>query len=380
MTPEAFRQHFPGLDAYVHVNNCSRGALSKEVQAALNAYQQDWLTKGSPWNEWAGTWETTRAHYAQLINTDADTIALFSSVSQAIGIVMQSTATSNRKTIVLDDANFPTVFYLARALESHGFTVKTVKRCEDGSSDGLKNAVDETTALVVIPHVSYQTGELFEVKSIIENAQAKGAKVLLDGYQALGIVPTDMQDLQPDYYTSGSHKYLLGMEGIAFLHVRADHLSTYSPMPGWFAAPDLMKMNTTDPALSNTARRYEGGTLPVSLCYGTNAALELLRSAEPLDALGHVRGLCDGVFDTCEQLGIEVMTPREASRRAAMITVVSENAQAACDDLEAHRIIASARGNGIRFSFHAYNTRDEVTQIQRWLASAWQQFNQGGKQ
>jgi tetratricopeptide (TPR) repeat protein len=64
---EAFRARFPLLGRRVYVNSCSQGALSTDVEAAINAFTASWHAGGSPWDAWVGELERLRERFAVLV-------------------------------------------------------------------------------------------------------------------------------------------------------------------------------------------------------------------------------------------------------------------------------------------------------------------------
>ncbi|QDV82448.1 Isopenicillin N epimerase [Stieleria magnilauensis] len=123
-------------------------------------------------------------------------------------------------------------------------------------------AIDATltskTRLLLIDHVTSPTGLGLPVKELIELAHRRGVRVLVDGAHAPGMVPVDLSDLNPDYYTGNHHKWLCGPKTSGFLYVRRDwqhevHPTTISHganSPGLGKTPFLAEFNwvgTYDP-------------------------------------------------------------------------------------------------------------------------------------
>jgi selenocysteine lyase/cysteine desulfurase len=61
--------------------------------------------------------------------------------------------------------------------------------------------------------------------------------------------------------------------------------------------------------------------------------------------------------------GFEMLTPDEPARRSALVVLRSDHAQDLVKRLAAHGVIASARGSGLRVSFHAYNNDEDVDRV-----------------
>src|SRR3569623_99593 len=122
------------------------------------------------------------------------------------------------------------------------------------------------------PLVANANGALLDVERVIAAAHDVGAIVVLDAYQAAGIVPIDVRALDVDALVSGTNKWLssAGM-GLAFLYVRRSLANRLAPaFPGWFAHEDpLAYADLFVPA--HGARRFEQGAPAVEAIYGARA-------------------------------------------------------------------------------------------------------------
>ncbi len=108
-------------------------------------------------------------------------------------------------------------------------------------------------------------------------AHAKGAKVMLDCYQAVGSMTVDVKQLDVDFAVGGMLKYLLGTAGLGFLYVRKELIPALTPTnSGWFAQANITAMDITANRPSPTARRFEAGTPAVVNCYAVEAGLKII--------------------------------------------------------------------------------------------------------
>lgn len=91
--------------------------------------------------------------------------------------------------------------------------------------------LDERVKLVSIVHVSNALGTVNPVEAIIEQAHAVGAKVMIDGAQAVAHWPLDMQALDCDFYAFSAHK-MYGPMGIGVLYGKRELLDAMPPFMG----------------------------------------------------------------------------------------------------------------------------------------------------
>jgi len=100
--------------------------------------------------------------------------------------------------------------------------------------------LDDRTQLVCACHAFYRNGFKQDVAAIAGQAHELGALVFVDAYQTCGLHPVDVRALDVDFLTSGAHKFLMGIPGIAFLYVRRELIERLEPaFTGWFGREDI---------------------------------------------------------------------------------------------------------------------------------------------
>jgi selenocysteine lyase/cysteine desulfurase len=357
-TLEAFRARFPIFGRRVYVNSCSQGALSLDVEAALAAFTESWRERGSPWEAWVGEVERLRALFAAAIGADADEIAVMPNASSAIAAIATALSfATERRTVVLGDFEFPTMAHAWLAQQKRGARIARVAaRGETLEVISYAAHIDERTLIVPATHVCFRNGFRLDIPRLIEVAHERGALVMLDDYQRTGTAALDVHTLGVDFMVTGALKYLLGPSGVAFLYVRRDLIERLEPLvTGWFGRvnPFAFDVDTLDWAAS--ARRFETGSPPIPVAYAAAAGLELLQSIGMTTIEGQVNRLVARLADGARARGFELKTPARPAERGPLVVVKSTDAATLAARLEGRGIIASARGDGLRVSFHAYN-------------------------
>jgi selenocysteine lyase/cysteine desulfurase len=224
--------------------------------------------------------------------------------------------------------------------------------------------IDEDTALVSIPHVSYRTGAMTDVEGVVELAHERGALVLLDAYQTAGSMPLDVRELDVDFLGAGVLKYLLASAGLAFFYCRRELFEKAWPTAtGWFADEDIFAMDVHDYSPSPTARRFQSGTPPIPSIYAGLAGIELMQEIGIAETRAHVQDLNDRLIAGVDELGGTLATPRERDKHGALICVRSTDVNALVGALEKRGIVTSERDGNLRVSAHAYNTEEDIDAV-----------------
>ena len=147
----------------------------------------------------------------------------------------------------------------------------------------LPTLFDEKTRLLAITHVSNVLGTENPVAEMIALAHQHGAKVLVDGAQAVMHHPVDVQALDCDFYVFSGHK-LYGPTGIGVLYVKEALLQQMPPWEGGGSMIATVSL-TQGTTWTKAPWRFEAGTPNTGGIIGFGAALEYV-SALGLEAIG----------------------------------------------------------------------------------------------
>ena len=365
-----FRARFPIFTRRVYVNSCSQGALSVDVDDAVRAFLESWHESGSPWERWVDEVEHLRTAFALSIGADRDEIAVMPTATAGINVIASALDFSGpRSEVVLGEFEFPTMAQPWWAQARRGATVRWARATGDLLSiEAYAEAIDARTLVVPATHVCFRNGHKTNIAGLTRLCHDRGAYIFLDDYQRTGSGPMDVHALGVDFMVTGCLKYLLGAAGVAFLYVRRDLIERFQPtVTGWFGRvnPFAYRIDAVDwPA---TATRFEGGTPPVMSAYAAQAALALLTQVGYGDIGVHIDRLVTRFYALAREAGFRVRTPADAARRGPLVVIQSTDGPALVAKLADRGLITSARGNGLRVSFHAYNNDTDIDAVMRAL-------------
>ncbi len=360
---QAIRSRFPIFRRKIYLNSCSQGALSDAVEASLLQNMRDWHDGGSPWDLWVEKYEAARTAFARFIGAGADEVAVIPCASAGINAIASAVNFQTRKRVVMGEFEFPTMSQIWLAQEPRGAQIQFLESSQDRlPSEAYERAIDEQTLIVPLTHVCFMNGHRSDVKAITRMAHDRGALVMLDDYQDSGTRPVRVKDLNVDFYVTGTLKYHLGPSGMGFLYVRRELIESLTPtVTGWFGQrnPFAFDAKHFDPAPN--ARRFESGSPPVPQAYAALAALELLSGIGFEKIADHISGLAKAYLEGLRQLKIQTKTA--ADSRGPLVISRMKDAPAMVKALAAANIVTSNRMDGLRVSFHVYNTLDDVRAV-----------------
>ena len=228
--------------------------------------------------------EASRARVARFLNAAApEEIVFVRGATEGINLVAQSWGRAQLK---------PGDRILLSTLEHHsnivpwqmtGAAIDVVPLTEDHriDLDAMAAMIRPEHKLVALAHVSNVLGSVLDAKRAAEIAHSVGAKLLLDGCQAVPRLPVDVRDLDCDFYVFSGHK-LYGPTGIGVLWARGEILESMPPWQGGGAMIDKVTFEKT--TYAPPPARFEAGTPHVVGVIGLHAAIDYVEGIG-LDAI-----------------------------------------------------------------------------------------------
>ena len=390
----AHRREFPLLDASVYLNTCSLGARSERSRRRLDAFLADWDALGARawYRRWLGELDGLREDFGSVIGVPGAEISLAPNVSAALAVVASAldalhrgdaaapghlreagvaAGTGPRTRVVTTALDFPTIGHQWLARAPLGVELVVVPS-PDGVTvplEAFSAAVDERTALVATGHVYLTTGARVELRPLADLCHERGALLLIDAYQATGIVPTDVIRDGVDIYVSGTLKWLFGGPGTAFAWVRpALHAALAPTTTGWFSSARQFDFAVDALELTTDGRRYELGTPSIPSAAIARGGMELVRELGVERLSERTRDLGDLLIGLAEREGLEVATVNDAQNRGGIVPIRIADPKPVVDALAADGIIVDFRPGVVRCSPAFYNTEHEVRTLVERLA------------
>ena len=224
MDLSAVRAGLPVLERYAYLNAGTNGPLPRRAAAAMARELERDLREGrssKPYFESMlhGREELRRA-LARVLGATPETVALASSTTEACNIVLTGLGIGSSDQVVTTDSEHPGLFGGLRASGADLRVVALRDRPAAEALEALAEAVTRKTRLIALSHVSWLTGAVFPVRELA----GRGVPLLVDGAQAAGAIPVDVEELGCDFYTVSAQKWLLGPDVTGCLYVRPERV------------------------------------------------------------------------------------------------------------------------------------------------------------
>jgi len=366
----ARRADYPVLAHSTYLVNNSLGAMHRGTADRLAEYARLWASRGVlAWHDWIPEMTRVADLVGAIIGAPPGTTVMRQNVADILGSVASALDFGGaRNGVVYSDLEWPGSHYLWSEQQRYGARVTVVPSAGDGvhlDVQRLVDAIDEHTLIVPISLVLFRSSTLVDVAPVIARAHEVGALVLLDAYQAAGVVPVDVARLDADLCVGGSVKYLCGGPGAGWLYVAPRLGDTLRPADvGWFGhqAPFDFSFDAIDYAPG--AARFTGGTPGVPAAYAAAAGYQAILDVGISRVRERSVSLTQPLLESALEHGWTVRSPYAPEQRGGHVTVDPGDAQRVYEELAARGFIVDYRpGAGLRIGPHFFNTADECSSV-----------------
>ena len=317
------RADFPGLAGNWHYLDTAATAQKPQavIDATVSALGRDYATvhRGvyARSAEMTLAFEAARRKVAQFIGGREDEIVFTRGATEAINLVAHSWGGSQLKVgdrillSVLEHHSNIVPWQLLR--DRTGVEIDVCPLTGDGQIDldAAERMLTPAHKLVAFAHVSNVLGSTLDAKRAADLAHAVGAKLLLDGCQAVPRLAVDVAALDCDFYVFSAHK-LYGPTGIGALWARAEILDAMPPWHGGGAMIDRVTFAKT--TYAPAPQRFEAGTPAIVEAIGLGAAIDYVAAISIPAIQAHEDRLSQQLRDALRKLNsVTLFGPEESA-------------------------------------------------------------------
>ena len=361
------KRQFPLDENLIYLNAANVCPASRPVLDRHAEYMRDFQSNPSFQNraKYEMMRERLRDKIATMLRVSSDEIAITRNTSEGSNIIVKGVDLKPGDEVLITDHNHPSNndSWKVRA-QRDGFVVKSLPvsvpaMSRDALISQFDHAFSARTRVVAITHVTSTTGIMYPAREIAELARNRGAWLHLDGAQSFGALDVNLKDIPCDSYSASAHKWLMGPLEAGVLYVRSERVPQIWPSivtAGW---SDHLK----------GARKLEVyGQRDDPRIVALESAIDFVSLIGMSTVEARVRFLASALKDQFAQIGgVKLKTNRQPELSGGVVKCDLEKmpTKQAYDTLwEKYRIsiamTASGDSQGLRFSPHIYNSRDDI--------------------
>ncbi|MBK7500826.1 MAG: aminotransferase class V-fold PLP-dependent enzyme [Ignavibacteriales bacterium] len=368
MNKSEVRNKFPYLvNGIIYFNHAATGPFSSPVVNRLTNLLIEKSEKNiDDFDSFITVAEETKILLAELINCNVDRIAFVDNTTNGLNIPAQSIDWKKGDRILLNDIEFPANVYPFLNLKRIGVEVDFVKS-ENGivTADQIINSIKPETKLVSVSFVQFLSGYKVDLEKIGNYCRANSIIFSVDGIQGIGAMRVDVKKCKIDFLSCGTQKWLLGMQGLAFIYVDEEFQKKMIPANvGWLSVENAWNLLDYKLDLKTSANVFQGGTLNAFGIYAFNSSLTLFKDFGFDNVESEVLSNTKYFITKLKSIGLYcVLSNCNEEELAGIVTIKVKDPEKIFDELEKKKIFGSLREGFIRFAPHFYNTHHEIDKV-----------------
>jgi selenocysteine lyase/cysteine desulfurase len=364
------RALFPITQRAIYLNHAAVSPPPLPTIQAVESQLHDVSENGSlNYKNWLKVRQEARVLLSSMMGARPEQIAFVRNTSDGLSTVANGISWRDGDNIVSFRNEFPSNIY--PWLRIHKANGVELRLCEErnGRIDlaELCDLIDRRTRVVALSHVQYASGFRSDLEKVGRTARDRGALLVADVIQSLGVLPLDVQSEYVDVAAAAGHKWLLTPEGIGILYLSDRARDQIDPtLVGWTSVPNPEDYHNLEQGLNAGTLPWETGTYASSLMYGLRASLELLTSIGVQEIARYLETLTDYLCDRLRGSQYEVVSSREKNEKSQVVSIRSREgltAMSVFQKLKAQNILTAPRGNALRIAPHVYNCPEEIEQL-----------------
>ncbi|NLU03764.1 MAG: cysteine desulfurase [Methanothermobacter sp.] len=383
MRTEDVRRDIPLLRDHVYLDAASTTPTPLPVVRAMTEYFEEYNANTgrgaySPVLRATRKLQEAREKVAGFINASSDEIVFTKNTSEAINIVAGGLRFRKGDSVVVPNIEHHSNFLPWLRLRERGVDVRVVKADEEGMVDPgrIEDAVDETTRLVTVTHISNALGTVQDVEEIGRIAHDVGALYLVDAAQSIGHMEVDVRAIGADFAAFPGHKGTLGPVGTGFLYCSTDVQGELEPLMR--GGGTVLDVSEDGYVLEDFPAKFEAGTLNIAGFIGLGASIDYMNRIGIRRIQKHGMKMTEELHATVSSIdGIECygdpqniygilsfninnMDPHDVAKILDETAGICVRSGHHCAIPAMKHLALHETGGTVRASIHYYNTSEEI--------------------
>ena len=369
------RSRFPALERYAYFTTNGLGAVSQDVADAVRERVDDLARNAivsALFNNQTVV-DEARARVARLLGAAPAEIAFCRNTSEGVLWAAASLRFARGDEVLVAQGEYPANVLPWMAQESRGVATRLLRQRERRITPAMvAESWSPRSKVLAISFVQYNSGFRADLRALAEVVHARGGLLFCDAIQGLGALRLDARESGVDLLAAGTHKWLLGLQGLGIFFCRRDRLSQLAA--AHVATGSLLvDADPGDPdapyerALVDEARRFEEGTRNYLGIAALNASLRLTEEIGIERIEARIGELTDYLVHEVERRGCRIESPRGPGEWSGIVLFAPPAGAPPASDIVAamhrQRITINAREGCVHMGVHFYNTRGDIDRM-----------------
>lgn len=357
---ERIREEFPILDQKINGEDLiylDNAASTQKPKAVINAIKDYYENDHSNVHRGVHTlsvrateaYENARVKVTQFLNSPNNHQIIFTKgTTDSINLIATSITSlinENDEILITAMEHHSNIVPWQELCKRTGAVLKIIPINENGEIliDDYKDMVSAKTKLISVVHLSNTLGTINPIEDIIKIAKSHDVITVIDGAQAAGHLPIDVQQLDCDFYLFSGHK-IFGPTGIGVLYGKEEILNRIDPYQ--YGGEMILKVTFEETTYNSLPHKFEAGTPNIAGAVGIGASIDFINSLDRDLCHEYEMSLHDYALNQLEQIdGIRIIG--KSSHKSAIISFV-------IDGMHPHDIgtIINQKGIAVRTGHH----------------------------
>ena len=357
---ERIREEFPILDQKINGEDLiylDNAASTQKPKAVINAIKDYYENDHSNVHRGVHTlsvrateaYENARVKVREFLNSPNNHQIIFTKgTTDSINLIATSITSlinENDEILITAMEHHSNIVPWQELCKRTGAVLKIIPINENGEIliDDYKDMVSAKTKLISVVHLSNTLGTINPIEDIIKIAKSHDVITVIDGAQAAGHLPIDVQKLDCDFYLFSGHK-IFGPTGIGVLYGKEEILNRIDPYQ--YGGEMILKVTFEETTYNSLPHKFEAGTPNIAGAVGIGASIDFINSLDRDLCHEYEMSLHDYALNQLEQIdGIRIIG--KSSHKSAIISFV-------IDGMHPHDIgtIINQKGIAVRTGHH----------------------------
>lgn len=375
----SLRRLFALPDDMLYLDSAAHGPPLKAVRSAAITALQASTTSWFGGTHWRDDVERVRALAARLFDGDADAVAMIPSAAYGLSVAARNMPLQAGQSVLVLEGQFPSnLLPWRRRCAEVGANLVFARRGDgQGWTAAVLDMLDAHPGIRVLalPQAHWRDGSLLDLATISARARARGASLVLDLSQSLGVLPVDLEAWQPDFVIAVGYKWLLGGYGLAWLWAAPRWRESGQPLEqGWMAHDNdaLWQSGSDFDALPLAgARRYDAdGVCDALRLSMAETALKQVLEWGVADISTHLQQLTAALDHALEVHGLGVLRTHDHAPHICGVQLPPQRTVAVVRALSEAAIITTVHADCVRLAPHLHAGIHEMSRPIEVIARA----------